>query len=99
MKKDKGAIMKKRVRGVLCFFIVLSAGSAFAISDPMWIFADKPNVPYSNFRYCDTARSDDVLCFALEFDQLPDSGVSRTINRIGSEKVSERFFSSGGKNA
>ena len=69
-------MMKKRVRGVLGFFIVLSAGSAFAISDPMWIFADKSNVPYSNFRYCDTARDADVICFALESDQLPDSGVS-----------------------
>jgi len=69
--------MKQFIKSVLLLFIVCSAESAFGIIlDPMWMFSDEGQLIYTYFRYCDTARTDNYLCQALESDQLPDTGDS-----------------------
>jgi hypothetical protein len=69
--------MKPLLRGVLGLMIVLSAFPAFGVTlDPMWMFSDSNHVIFSYFQYCDTARNIDKLCYALESDQLPDTGDS-----------------------
>jgi hypothetical protein len=54
--------------------IITAAGSAFATMEPLWMFTNRHPVIFNYFRYCDTNRDVDVLCRALESDQLPDSG-------------------------
>lgn len=64
-------------KGVIGLLVVLSATSTPGVwVDPIWMFTDTGKIYYTNFRYCDTARNGDYLCFALESDQLPDTGVS-----------------------
>lgn len=69
--------MKTTLQNVIGVCILLATGSASGIIlDPMWMFSDDANVIYQYFRYCDTARSNNYLCQALESDQLPDTGDS-----------------------
>jgi hypothetical protein len=69
--------MKTALKKVIGLTIILTAGSVSGIIlDPMWMFSDDAQIIYQYFRYCDTARSDNYLCQALESDQLPDTGDS-----------------------
>jgi hypothetical protein len=69
--------MKRLSGGSIGLFMLLSVGSAFCnIGEPMWMFSDVDNVIYAFFRICDTNRTKDVLCRALESDQFPDTGDS-----------------------
>ena len=72
--------MKKLIRFAMISCIILSAGSAFSAPlDPMWMFTDTTggrSLIFAYFRICDTARSGDYMCLALESDQLPDTGDS-----------------------
>jgi hypothetical protein len=66
----KGAIVMKFWIGAGMLFVVLSAGSAFGSPfEPMWLFADStPDLPiFSEFRYCDTARSIDQCTYPYNF--------------------------------
>jgi hypothetical protein len=67
--------MKKFWLGAVSSYLILAAESAFCGSlDPAWMFSDTSDYLYQNFQYCDTARKGDYNCFALQSDQLPDSG-------------------------
>lgn len=58
--------------------VVLLSGPVFgAPNDPLWMFTDTAggkSLIFQYFRICDTARSGDYFCLALESDQLPDTG-------------------------
>jgi hypothetical protein len=69
--------MKMVLRSAVGLCLVLTVGGAFGITqDPVWMFSDNGLVFYQYFRYCDTARHENYLCFALESDQIPDTGDS-----------------------
>jgi hypothetical protein len=57
--------------------VILFSGSAFGTLEPCWMFADTSStvyVPYPDFRYCDTTRDGDYMCYETQYDQLPDTG-------------------------
>ncbi len=63
------------VGGMVLFGLNVSGAPA----DPMWMFTeatDEKTLIYACFRICDTVRSGDYICLALESDQLPDTGDS-----------------------
>ena len=69
--------MRKNWSRTIVLCLVLSAGSAFGLKDPAWLFEDtRTDNIFSDFQYCDTNRTVDVNCLALQSDQLPDSGDS-----------------------
>ena len=69
--------MKMLLRSTISLLIVLSVRSVLGVTyDPVWMYSDNGMVFYEYFRYCDTARNDNYLCFALELDQIPDTGDS-----------------------
>ncbi len=67
--------MKKFWIGAVSSYLILAAESAFCGSlDPSWMFSDTSDYLYQNFQYCDTTRTGDWNCLALNSGQLPDSG-------------------------
>lgn len=70
--------MKKHWSAAIGLFLMLSAGSVFGATDPVWMFTDRDDLilTYSDFQYCDTTRVKDYNCTALKSDQIPDSGSS-----------------------
>jgi hypothetical protein len=60
----------KFLQGAGLVFVLLSARSAFGTLEPCWMYGDNVPTFYSYFRYCDTARNDDVLCTQYP----PDTG-------------------------
>jgi hypothetical protein len=68
--------MKKFWIGAVSSYMILAAESAFCGSiDPAWMFSDTSDYQYQNFQVCDTNRKYDFNCFALNSDQLPDTGI------------------------
>ncbi|NLG18133.1 MAG: hypothetical protein GX556_12445 [Fibrobacter sp.] len=49
---------------------------ALPAPDPSWLFSDNGQTLFQYFRYCDTSRIGDYNCFALESDQILDTGVT-----------------------
>jgi len=69
--------MKPLLRTATWLFITLSAASICGKPvDPLWLFSESATDPvFSNFRYCDTARTGDYLCVEYP-DFFPDTGDS-----------------------
>lgn len=82
--------MKNLSRAVLCLFIVVSAGSIFGVPlDPMWMFSESTTNPlFSQFQYCDTNRTKDVLCVEYP-DYFADSTSGSSFN--GSKYLSFNY--------
>jgi len=69
--------MRKLFKSALGLCIMLTGGSAIGAGlDPTWLFTDSVPTLFAYFQYCDTARTKDFGCFALEADQILDTGAS-----------------------
>ncbi|MBN1759455.1 MAG: hypothetical protein JW863_14095 [Chitinispirillaceae bacterium] len=68
--------MSRRLKRVLCLFVIVSAGVISATPlDPQWMFTDVvEDQIYSSFQYCDTARNDNYHCMSTQYDDLVDTG-------------------------
>lgn len=68
--------MKKFWIGAVSSYLILAAESAFCAgsTEPCWMFSDTSDYQYQNFQVCDTNRVYDFNCYALNSDQLPDTG-------------------------
>ena len=66
----------RKAAGVFLVLVTGSAMGALPAPETAWLFSDNGQTLFQYFRYCDTARTGDFNCFALESDQILDTGAS-----------------------